>query len=287
MEQEISEGSPLIRQQNQAKTAKTVKIFMVTALVEVVCQVGIFAYDLSQYSPRTIPNAFAYLTVWQLSLLALTSIIALGQILRIYWAKKGEAAADRNSAIIQLKKEPSGWRNLSFCFSILTTVLFWSILSGTSDNLGLSFVFHGLGMLISFAVICLNRLNFAKGTLPARCESSENEREENTSQEIKPATDVKGLLQNCHYTRNFSFAFTFALFSVGYTMGGLTNTNGEHYIYNVLDWNNNPGTAAMYIGVGLVAIIAITFLSGWLEKFSQRIHDKCFEDKSVAAIVFK
>lgn len=268
---------PLIEQKKNE--SKAVKIFMITALVEVVAQVGIFAYDLSRYSPETIPNAFGYLTVWQLTLLALTSVVAVGQLLKVYWATKDKTPEQRNQEIMKLKNEPSGWRSLSFGVSILATGLFWGILSSTSDNLGLSFVFHGLGMLISLTVICLNRLNIAKGTLPARCDKSSTDEQK----EIKAVNGVKGFFQNNHYSRNLIFGGVYAIFTVGFTLGGLSNPDGQHYIYKVLDWNNDPSTAGIYIGIGVVGMLAVTLLSGAIEKLTHRVHDNCIEGEVVNA----
>ena len=78
------------------------------------------------------------------------------------------------------------------------------------------------------------------------------------------------------------FSIVWVIFSLIYFAAGGTNTvDGEPYIYEVLDYGNNPGLAA---GLAIVLIIGplvgfiILFLLGWLRDVIYRRISCCFRD---------
>jgi hypothetical protein len=266
MEQSLVERKP---------SQKAVNIFMITALVEVVGQVGIWTANLALYS-KEIPPPFALFTFWQLTLLALTSIVAAIQLLKVYRANKDKTVDERNRALINLRNEPSRLRNLSLSVSLLVVTLFWSILAATSTNLGKSFVFHGLGLIIALGIICFNRLSIGQGTLPQRCDSrpqlAPSREPETTETKLEK---VKRFFKNNPYVRNLIFVGVYVGFSLIYTYStGIP-------AYSQLDWVNDPKGGAVFMVIGIAAMIVITALTGVIGQVTNKIHDKCIKEENL------
>ena len=84
----------------------------------------------------------------------------------------------------------------------------------------------------------------------------------------------------CHGIYPFLYAITYLAFNVIYTVAlGGKNTNGEDFVYSILDWRNAPTTAILWVVVFIILIfmsqaflcvlvyIRDKVLEYWMKKF--------------------
>ena len=82
----------------------------------------------------------------------------------------------------------------------------------------------------------------------------------------------------CHAIYPELLALVYLVFNVIYVVLGGENANGEDYIYPILDWNNAPGTAVLWVILFIVTIVVsqaflclFVFIRG---KFFEHLRDK-------------
>ena len=64
-----------------------------------------------------------------------------------------------------------------------------------------------------------------------------------------------------HVYLSILYASAYTVFTVVYWKAGGTNPEGQPYVYSVLDWRSNPGTAALYSTLLGVVGGVVTWLS--------------------------
>ncbi len=64
-----------------------------------------------------------------------------------------------------------------------------------------------------------------------------------------------------------------------YAAGG-TDDEGNPYIYDILDWGNNPGLAVGYVGVSIVSVVVLHAVIGLFTYIRLKISDSVGADDS-------
>ncbi len=264
------------------------KRFAYSTMAAAAVQMGLFAYALSTYDPERIPNAFGYLTMWQLALLAMTCLVAAIKVANIYRNTKSsdkDPGKKRIHQLLALRDDPNNLRSLTFYVSIVASALFWGILAKDYivaldyEKLGVSFAFHGLGFLLYLAYISYNRIDISHNTADCCAGKDKEDPGEEDYVDLAESKDESAgkskqvsawdkFMQFFHdhpYVRNGLFCATYLGFSVALAKGGVNSPLGQPYFYEVLDWNNHLSTALIFASIGLVAMLALTLACGWAQ----------------------
>lgn len=132
--------------------------------------------------------------------------------------------------------------NRRLTISSSVAVFYWALASSSTESTGGQFIANGLPALINLLDATVRR---------APSESS---------------CDI-GI-------KNAGFSLIYGLVNCVSVFAGITDEEGRPYIYKVLDWKNDPGNAALALGLTTLIFAVMTSVSGLVVQGSQTLVDK-------------
>jgi hypothetical protein len=166
----------------------------------------------------------AYLTHWTMLLQAFHATTSA----LVAWSGPGGVVALALQGLLPCS------RTMAFVVSGAVTLLYWVGVHDWSAPLaGMSVVEHGLGYLVMALDV------FASGTLSPR------------GDDANPAR-----VRASHLLAIYAAAVLFVVWSLIFYSTGLTDNDGHHYLYSILDWGEVPQT------LGVVAAVFVFVLPG-------------------------